>query len=305
MTVKPSQENVISLSTRKPYLAGGGAGSTATRRPPARIISVTSGKGGVGKTNIVANLGYQLSRAGHRVLILDADLGLGNLDILIGLAPRYNLSHVLSGEKHLREIIVEGPGQLRILPAASGIQELTQLSRDQKMSLLYELDRVLDSVDILLIDSAAGISPTVMDFSVSAQEIMVVVTPEPTSITDAYALMKVLSTRYAEKTCRLIVNQVSSEQEGREIFRQLNLVTRKFLPINMEYFGCILQDANLVRCVKQQRIISQVNPDSPATYGFRNLARRTRALPVINVPEGSPHLFWGHIFHEGSMSHKP
>ena len=306
MTVKRSQENVISLSTRKPLLPGSPElGSSTRHRSPVRVVSITSGKGGVGKTNIVANLGYQLSRAGHRVLILDADLGLGNLDILIGLAPRYNLSHVISGEKRLRDIIVEGPGNVRILPAASGIQELTQLSREQKMSMLYELDQVLDTVDILLIDSAAGISPTVMDFSVSAQEIMVVVTPEPTSITDAYALMKVLSTRYAEKTCRLIVNQVSSEQEGREIFRQLSLVTSKFLPLNMEYFGCILQDDNLVRCVKQQRIISQAHPDSPAAYGFRNLARRTRALPVLKVPEGAPHLFWGHIFQQGVMFQKP
>lgn len=304
MTGKPSQENVISLKTRKPYRVGREEGATTRQRPPARIISITSGKGGVGKTNIVANLGYQLSRAGQRVLILDADLGLGNLDILIGLAPRYNLSHVLSGEKRIREIIVEGPGQVRILPAASGIQELTQLSRDQKMGMLYELDQLLDSVDILLIDSAAGISSTVMDFSVAAQEIMVVVTPEPTSITDAYALMKVLSTRYGEKTCRLIVNQVSSEQEGREIFRQLNLVTRKFLSINMEYFGCVLQDANLMRCVRQQRIISQAQPDSPAAHGFRNLARRTRALPAVKVLEGAPHLFWGHIFQDGVMFHK-
>jgi flagellar biosynthesis protein FlhG len=305
MTVKQPQENVISIQTRKPFPVGNGERHPAPqRRPPARIIAITSGKGGVGKTNIVANLGYQLSRAGQRVLILDADLGLGNLDILIGLAPRYNLSHVISGERRLSDIIVEGPGQLRILPAASGIQELTQLSREQKLSMLYELDQILDTVDILLIDSAAGISATVMDFSVSAQEIMVVVTPEPTSITDAYALMKVLSTRYAEKTCRLIVNQVGSEQEGREIFRQLNLVTRKFLSINMEYFGCILQDATLVKCVKQQRIVSQAHPDCPAAHGFRNLARRTRALPDVTVSAGTPHLFWGHIFHRGVMSHK-
>jgi len=304
MTTMPNNEKVISLSTRKPYHSGLGESMRPTRRQTTRIISVTSGKGGVGKTNIVANLGYQLSRDGKRVLILDADLGLGNLDILLGLAPRYNLSHVLLGEKKIRDIVIEGPGGLRILPAASGIQELTQLSRDQKMCMLYELDQLLDTVDILLIDSAAGISSNVLDFSVSAQEIMVVVTPEPTSITDAYALMKVLSTKYAEKTCRLLVNQVSSEQEGREIFRQLNLVAQKFLAISMDYFGCILQDANLVRCVKQQRIVSQAHPDSPATHGFRNLARRTKALPAIKTPQGDSQLFWGHIFKNGAISSK-
>jgi len=300
----PYNEKVISLSTRKPFHSGMGECLRPTKRQPTRIISITSGKGGVGKTNIVANLGYQLSRDGQRVLILDADLGLGNLDILLGLAPRYNLSHVLLGEKQIADIVIAGPAQLRILPAASGIQELTQLSRDQKMGMLYELDQLLDSVDILLIDSAAGISSNVLDFSVSAQEILVVVTPEPTSITDAYALMKVLSTKYAEKTCRLIVNQVSSEQEGREIFRQLNLVAQKFLSINMEYFGCILQDENLVRCVKQQRIISQAYPDSAATHGFRNLARRTKALPAIKAPQGDSQLFWGHIFQDGAISSK-
>jgi flagellar biosynthesis protein FlhG len=304
MTTMPYTDKVISLSTRKPLLAGMGDSVRPLKRQTTRIISITSGKGGVGKTNIVANLGYQLSRAGNRVLILDADLGLGNLDILLGLAPRYNLSHVLLGEKKIGDVVIEGPGKLRILPAASGIQELTQLSRDQKMSMLYELDQLLDAVDILLIDSAAGISSNVLDFSVSAQEIMVVVTPEPTSITDAYALMKVLSTRYAEKTCRLIVNQVASEQEGREIFRQLNLVAQKFLAINMEYFGCILQDENLVRCVKQQRIISQAHPDSAAAHGFRNLARRTRALPAIKAPQGDSQLFWGHIFPDGAISSK-
>ena len=304
MTTQQFNEKIISLQSRKPLPAVRADGIKAARRASARIISITSGKGGVGKTNIVANLGYQLSRAGHRVLILDADLGLGNLDILLGLAPRFNLSHVLSGEKSIRDIVVKGPGELSILPAASGIQELTQLSREQKMRLLSALDQLLDSFDILLIDSAAGISSNVMDFSVSAQEIMVVVTPEPTSITDAYALMKVLSTRYAEKTCRLIVNQVSSEQEGREIFRQLNLVTQKFLAINMDYFGCIQQDENVVRCVKQQRIISQAYPESVAAYGFRNLTRKTKALPEVKVDQGVPHLFWGHIFQDGVISRK-
>ena len=304
MTTKLFKEKIISLHTRKPLHAGKDGEIMPVKTAPTRIISITSGKGGVGKTNIVANIGYQLSRSGNRVLILDADLGLGNLDILLGLAPRYNLSHVLSGEKLLQDIVVEGPGKMAILPAASGIQELTQLSREQKMRVLSALDHLLEGVDILLIDSAAGISANVMDFSVTAQEIMVVVTPEPTSITDAYALMKVLSTRYAEKTCRLIVNQVSSEQEGREIFRQLNLVAQKFLAINMDYFGCILQDENLVRCVKQQRIVSQAYPESAAAYGFRNLARRTKSLPAVKTSPGAPLLFWGHIFQEGVISRK-
>ncbi len=291
-------DKVISLNARRPNRTNVPADARDQTGPPTRAISITSGKGGVGKTNIVANLGFELSRAGKRVLILDADLGLGNLDILLGLTPRYNLSHVILGEKRIDEIVVEGPGGMKILPAASGIQELTRLSRDQKIGILYELDRLLDSMDILLIDSAAGISANVLDFSVSAHETMVVVTPEPTSITDAYALMKVLALKYGEKRCRLIVNQAANDHEGREIFRQLNIVAEKFLDIEVEYFGCILQDEIMTACVKQQRIVTQAFPESMAARGFRNLARKTAALPVKAAIRSDSHLVWHHIFQE-------
>ena len=292
-----TMNKVIPINSRRP------AAATTMRAPnPARTatraISITSGKGGVGKTNIVANMGYELSRAGQEVLILDADLGLGNLDILLGLTPKYNLSHVITGEKRIGEIVVEGPGHMKILPAASGIQELTQLSGDQKIGILYELDQLLGAVDILLIDSAAGISPNVLDFSKSAQETMVVVTPEPTSITDAYALMKVLALKYDEKRCRLIVNQVANEHEGRDIFRQLNIVAQKFLDIQVEYFGCIPRDDIMRTCVKQQRIVSQAYPESSAARGFRNLARKTGALPGPSTMSGDSHLLWNHIVAE-------
>jgi flagellar biosynthesis protein FlhG len=173
-----------------------------TQQPQARVIAITSGKGGVGKTNIVANMGYTLCKAGKRVLIFDADLGLGNMDVLLGLTPQYNLSHVIKGQKRLSEIIVNGPGQLKILPASSGIQELTKLTHSQKVDLFNELNLLLSDYDIVLIDTAAGISSNVLYFNASASEIMVVVTPEPTSITDAYALMKVLSVKYNEKHFR-------------------------------------------------------------------------------------------------------
>ncbi len=291
-------EKVIPLNSRRPGAETFVPPKREHVRPSTRAVSITSGKGGVGKTNIVANIGYELSRSGQRVLILDADLGLGNLDILLGLAPRYNLSHVLMGEKRIDEVVVDGPGNMKILPAASGIQELTQLSRDQKIGILYELDQLLDSVDILLIDSAAGISANVLDFSVSAHETMVVVTPEPTSITDAYALMKVLALKYDEKCCRLIVNQAANDQEGREIFRQLNIVAQKFLDIEVDYFGCIPKDEIMTLCVKQQRIVSQAFPESMAARGFRNLARKTGALPTLPASGGESHLIWHHIFQE-------
>jgi flagellar biosynthesis protein FlhG len=242
------------------------------RRP--RVIAITSGKGGVGKTNIVANLGFSLGKLGKKVLILDADLGLGNLDILLGLSPRYNLSHVLSGEKNIAEIIVNGPGTLKILPASSGIQELTLLSESQRFTLSKELEKLVNSFDILLIDTAAGISSNVLYFNLSAQEIMVVVTPEPTSITDAYALMKVLSMRYREKNFKLIINSVCNRNEADEVHRQLNLVTSRFLNLSVEYFGYVLTDKNIKKSVRKQKVICEWAPYTPASIDFAVLAEK-------------------------------
>jgi flagellar biosynthesis protein FlhG len=265
------------------------------RTPNTRVIAVTSGKGGVGKTNIVANVGYAFSRLGQKVLILDADLGLGNLDVLLGLAPKYNLSHVIMGEKSISEIIVEGPGNMLILPASSGIQELTQLTQSQKIQILRELDQVIDSVDILLIDTAAGISSNVMDFNVTAHEIIVVVSPEPTSITDAYALMKVLSLKYAEKCCKVIVNQAVTSQQGREVFRQLNLVAERFLDMTIDYLGSVLFDANITKGVKHQRLVSDLYPDTRASKCFSDLARKIFHSPSTHVPKGDSNFFWHHL----------
>jgi flagellar biosynthesis protein FlhG len=292
MKSKSPSNNVIRLSERmqnkKIVLPEG-------RRKNTRVIAVTSGKGGVGKTNIVANLGYAFSRLGQKVLILDADMGLGNLDVLLGLAPKYNLSHVIMGEKSINEIIVEGPGHMHILPASSGIQELTQLTQSQKIQILRELDEVIDAIDIFLIDTAAGISSNVMDFNVTAHEIIVVVSPEPTSITDAYALMKVLSLKYAEKCCKVIVNQAGTSQQGREVFRQLNLVAERFLDMTIDYLGSVLFDANITKGVKNQKLVSDLYPDARASKCFSDLARKILHSPATRVPKGNSNFFWHHL----------
>ncbi len=291
---------VIALPRREGTGAEGG-GPSRRERAATRVLAVTSGKGGVGKTNIVANLGFTLSRLGKKVMILDADLGLGNLDVLLGIAPRWNISHVIRGERMLADILAEGPGRMQILPAASGIQELTRLNAEQKLQLFSDLDRLIDGVDLLLIDTAAGISSNVMDFSVMAQEIVVVVSPEPTAITDAYALMKVLSLKYAEKSCKLLVNLAASPREAREVFRQLELVTARFLDIRVEYWGHILRDDRLARGVKHQRLVSELYPDSRAGRCFADLARRLIASPPAHRPKGDTHLFWHHLV----RSHHP
>jgi len=269
------------------------------KKSGTRVIAITSGKGGVGKTNIVANLGFALSQLGKRVLILDADLGLGNLDVLLGLVPKYNLSHVITGEKTIPEIIVEGPGKMRILPASSGVQELTQLSKEQKLHLLAGLDLLNDSIDILLIDTAAGISSNVMYFNISAQEIVVVATPEPTSITDAYALMKVLSIKYSEKRFKLLVNLVSNTQEATEVFRQLSLVADRFLNISIEYLGHVLFDENVPRGVKLQKAVSEIYPDTQASRCFAALAKKIWRLPSPALPKGNIQFFWKHLIQKG------
>ncbi|MCD6561919.1 MAG: MinD/ParA family protein [Deltaproteobacteria bacterium] len=255
-------------------------------KPFTRVIAITSGKGGVGKTNIVANLGFSMSRLGRKVLILDADLGLGNLDILLGLAPKYNFSHVITGLKTIDQIIINGPGDMKILPASSGIQELTSLTRGQKTDFISELDSYITSIDVVLIDTAAGISTNVMYFNSIAQEIMVIVSPEPTAITDAYALMKILSLKYLETNFNLIVNCVSNKDEAYDVFRQLKLVADKFLNITIEYVGYVLLDRNITRSVKLQKLVSDIYPDSMGSKCFKYLANKIFNTPPPNIPTG-------------------
>jgi flagellar biosynthesis protein FlhG len=241
-------------------------------RRNTRVIAVASGKGGVGKTNIVANVGYALSRMGKKVLLLDADLGLGNIDILLGIAPKYNLSHVLMGKKSIEDIVVQGPAGMTIIPAASGLQEMTQLTKDQQLFVLRELEKYIVNFDVFLMDTAAGISSNVLSFNASAHDVVVIVSPEPTAITDAYALIKILSHRYDVKKFNLIVNMASSEVEGEEIFRQLTLVTDRFLDIGVLYCGCILKDKRVTSSVKQQKLVSEIYPDSISARCFRVIA---------------------------------
>jgi flagellar biosynthesis protein FlhG len=262
------------------------------RKSNARVIAITSGKGGVGKTNIVGNLGFALSQLGKKVLILDADLGLGNIDVLLGLAPKYNLSHVIAGEKSISEIIIKGPGNMNILPASSGIQELTKLTKEQRIQILTELDSLIDSIDILLIDTAAGISSNVMYFNVSAQEIIVVVTPEPTSVTDAYALMKVLSLKFSERHFNLLVNSASSKRDAHEVFRQLNLVADRFLDISIEYSGCVLFDENVTKGVRRQKIVSELYPNTRASRCYASLAKKICESQAYHTPKGDTNFFW-------------
>lgn len=273
----------------------------AGRRSP-KVIAVTSGKGGVGKTNVVANLAVALSRLGQRVMILDADLGLGNLDVLFGVIPAYTLEHVLLGQKSISEIIVLGPEGVKILPTSSGSVEMTQLTDEQKLILLSEFDRLEQQIDIFLIDTAAGISSNVIYFNTVAQEIIVVATTEPTSVTNAYAMMKVLSRRHGEKRFGLLANMVHSEEEAMELFKKLSMVADQFLGVGIHYLGAIPQDDYLRMAVHLQRTVIERYPGAQSSLRFMELAKEIIQWPMNAVPKGSLQFLWKAVIMHGLES---
>jgi flagellar biosynthesis protein FlhG len=272
----------------------------ATSLAPAdspQVISISSGKGGVGKTNIVANLALALTRLGKRVLVLDADLGLANIDILLGLTPRYTIEHLLSGQKRLKDILVPGPEGMMILPAGSGIPELADLNEGQKLLLLNEMDQLSQRIDILLIDTGAGISANVLYFNLASQESIIIITPEPTSLTDAYALIKVLATRHQKKHFIVLANAVANEPEAKEVFRKISLVADRFLDsLSLDYLGFVPRDEHVLKAVRKQKAVLELFPQSPAGKSFMALSRRLLDRPVRNRNEGNVQFFWKQVW---------
>jgi flagellar biosynthesis protein FlhG len=258
-----------------------------------KTIAVASGKGGVGKTNVVANLAIALKKLGKDVLIMDADLGLSNIDVLLNVAPRYTIQQVLNGEMRLHDILIDGPKGIKILPASSGVQELTSLNEFQRLRVLEEFDSFDCNVDVLLIDTAPGISENVAFFCIAAQEIIIITSQEPTALTDAYALIKVLCTRYQEKEFLIIVNSVKNSQEGFEVFRRLALVTERFLNISLDYLGYIPCDANVQEAVKAQKAFVEVYPNGLAARQIYEIA--TKVLNPNNHVKGTLQFFIGNL----------
>ena len=264
----------MARTARKNHAPDASHAGGSSEQKGIRVISVTSGKGGVGKSNVVTNLAISLSNQGKKVLILDADLGLGNLDVLLGLSPVYNLNHVLSGEKGISEILIDGPAGIKIIPAGSGVQDFTNLGQHEKLRLLDELDMLEENFDVMIVDTEAGISENVTYFAAAAQEIIVVVTPEPTSITDAYALIKLLATQYSEHHFKVLVNIAKDSEDALEVFRKLANVAGRFLDISLDYLGCVVRDDKLVEAVKRQKAVSDLFPESEAATCFTTLAKR-------------------------------
>jgi flagellar biosynthesis protein FlhG len=244
----------------------------------AMTIAVTSGKGGVGKTSVVINLAVALARLRNRVAILDADFGLGNVDVLLGLAPPSHLGHLLAGEKEIEDIMVSGPLGVQVIPASSGLRDLTALKRDQWTRLNDSLERVCQSLDYLLIDTAAGVSDNVIQLLLAAQRVMVVTSLEPTAMVDAYATIKILTACDAEKDIAILVNGARDADEGELVYRQLEVAAARFLHRGLRYFGYVPFDPAVREAVLVQRPIVDHRPQSPASRCFRMLASRIANL---------------------------
>lgn len=256
-----------------------------------KVMAVTGGKGGVGKTNVSLNLAISLAKQGKRVMVLDADLGLANVDVLLGLRVDKNLSHVLKGECTLDDILVTGPHGVKIAPATSGSQSMAELGSTEHAGLIRAFSELRTEIDVLIVDTAAGISDMVMSFSRAAQDVVVVVCDEPTSLTDAYALIKILNREHGVFKFKVVANMVRSEKEGKELFSKLSKVTGRFLDVALELVGIIPFDENIRKSVRKQAAIVDAYPSSPAALAITSLAEKSMSWPIPAQPGGHLEFF--------------
>jgi flagellar biosynthesis protein FlhG len=262
-----------------------------TQTKPVQVIAVSGGKGGVGKTNVSVNLAVALAEIGKKVMVLDADLGLANIDVVLGLHPKYDLSHVLRGEKDLEEIIIEGPEGIRLIPGASGIQHMAELSPAEHAGIIRAFSDMGSDIDIMIVDTAAGISDTVISFTRASQEVIVVVCDEPASITDAYAIIKLLNKEYGSTRFRILANMVQTAQEGRDLYNKMCAVTDRYLDVMLSFMGAIPFDENLKKAVRSQKPVVLAFPRSKAAQAFKNLARKVETWPLPQGANGQMQFF--------------
>lgn len=270
-------------------------------RSKLRVIGVTSGKGGVGKSNVAANLAVLASRAGNRVLVLDADLGLANVEVLFGLKPRYHLGHLLDGDVPVRDIIAEGPEGVMVLPAGHGLQALTRLDEAQRLRLVAAVDQLEEDYDIIFVDCGAGIGDNVLFFVGAAQEALLVVSPEPTSLTDAYATLKVLCQEGRARYFNVVVNQAPNEAVAKDIFDRLSSVVSRFLGAKMRWLGWLPRDENVHRAVMSQKPLVGLFPSSPATRALNSVADTLFNEPPPIQLEGGLKFLWSRLLRESSV----
>ena len=256
-------------------------------KPKARVITVTSGKGGVGKTSISINLAIQLTRLGKRVVVFDADFGLANIEVMLGVRPQYNLADMMFRGKDLTDIITQGEEGISFISGGSGIQELASMNREQVMFLTSRLIALDKYADVIIVDTGAGISDSVLEFVLASTEVLLVATPEPTSITDAYALLKALNRK--EEFCKedtsikMISNRVKNEQEGLSLYEKMSVVSDKFLHIPIEYLGPVPMDEQISKAVMRQKPVSVINPEAPSAKAIKQIAEK-----ILQLEEKEP-----------------
>ncbi len=253
---------------------------------PVRVIAIASGKGGVGKTNLSVNLGVAMAKIGRQVALLDADMGLANVDVLLGIRPQFNLSHVLTGEKSLADIMLEGPAGMKVIPASSGIQKMSDLSNVEQGAIIHAFSEMDDNLDVLIIDTAAGISPSVVNFARASQELIIVVCDEPTSLTDAYAFIKLLNRDYGVNHFHVLCNMVKSMQQGQALFNKLTKVTDSYLDVTLQFSGAIPYDEDLRKSVQKQNAVIEAYPNSKVSKAITDVARRIDNWPIKTKSDG-------------------
>lgn len=268
---------------------------------PVRVIAVTSGKGGVGKTNVSVNLATSFAAQGQRTLLLDADLGLANVDVLLGLTPKFTLADVVAGRCSLADTLLEGPRGLQVVPAASGKRHMAELDPGQHVGLVYAFSDFDRPLDVMVVDTAAGIADGVLTFCQAAQDAIVVVCDEPASITDAYALIKVLSRERGVSRVQVLANMVRSANEGRQLFDKLARVSERFLDVTLNYLGCVPHDDWLRRAVQRQQPVVEAYPSSPSASALREIAQRIGRWKTPATPRGNVEFFVERMIAAGGL----
>lgn len=267
---------------------------------PVQVLAVTSGKGGVGKTNVSVNLAVALARLGQQVMLMDADLALGNVDLMLGIHPKLNLSHVMEGSHSLQEVMIQGPAGIHVIPASSGIQRMAELGPRENAGLIHAFSELTLPLDTLVIDTAAGIADSVVSFSRAAREVLVVVCDEPASLTDAYALIKVLSRDHGVSRFHVIANMTPSPGEGRRLYQKLAAVCDRFLDVTLNFLGTVPFDEYLRKAVQRQQPVVEAYNASRSAQAFMQMAERIARWPRPAGPDGRLEFFVERLVHYGS-----
>lgn len=269
---------------------------------PVKVVAVTGGKGGVGKTNLSVNLSIALAEMRRRVVLMDADLGLANVDVLLGLQSRYTLADVLNGTKSIKDVLVRGPAGMQIVPASSGVQQMATLSNQEHAALIYAFGEISDQLDVLMVDTAAGISDTVVSFVRASQEVIIVVCDEPSSITDAYALIKLLNVEHGVFRFRVIANMTRTTQEGINLFTKLNNACERFLDASLQYLGHVPFDENVRKAVQKRQALMEFAPRSKSANAIRVIAQKVDQWPVQHSAKGHLEFFFERLISPAQVS---